>query len=170
MISQREANTRHPFDSDAGIGRLHALLCDRDPDYYAYAACAAKCIAFVNAEARQALFESADGHPDVDVQISSAEGFAKTGSEFGLHRLAHLCLNPRFADRTIESLESLELGKHIPRKARDPNFLATAEMCTWLAYPTEFGRPPDEIALYDTRELNWPPTNDHTLHRFQAAP
>jgi hypothetical protein len=173
MISQREPNSRHPFDSDVGIARLHALLRDRDPDYYAYAACAAKCIAFVNADARPTLFERADGHSDADVLISSAEALAKTGSEFGPHRLAHLCLNPRFADRAIESLESLEPGKHIPTKARDPDFLAMAEMCTWLAYPTEFGRPPDEIALYDTRELNWPPTNDHRrlwLFKYRYEP
>ena len=35
-----------------------------------------------------------------------------------------------------------------------------AEMCTWLSYPTENGRPPDEITLYDTRVLTWPPTGD----------
>ena len=35
-----------------------------------------------------------------------------------------------------------------------------ADLCDWLAHPQEFGRPPDEIEQYDTRELFWPPTND----------
>jgi hypothetical protein len=35
-----------------------------------------------------------------------------------------------------------------------------AEMCDWLAHPQEFGLPPEEIELYDTREMLWPPTND----------
>ena len=35
-----------------------------------------------------------------------------------------------------------------------------AEMCSWLSDPHEFGRPPDEIELFDTREMVWPPTND----------
>jgi hypothetical protein len=35
-----------------------------------------------------------------------------------------------------------------------------AEMSDWLAHPNEFGEPPTEIELLDTREMHWPPTND----------
>ncbi len=34
----------------------------------------------------------------------------------------------------------------------DPMF----EMVAWLAFPTEYGRTPDEIHLYDTRSNTWP--------------
>jgi len=36
--------------------------------------------------------------------------------------------------------------------ASDPMF----EMIQWLAFPTEFGRVPDEIQLFDTRRIDWP--------------
>lgn len=36
--------------------------------------------------------------------------------------------------------------------ASDPMF----EMVVWLAFPTEFGRVPDEIQLFDTRMVDWP--------------
>jgi hypothetical protein len=36
--------------------------------------------------------------------------------------------------------------------ASDPMF----EMVDWLAFPTEFGRVPDEIQLFDTRMVDWP--------------
>jgi len=36
--------------------------------------------------------------------------------------------------------------------ASDPMF----EMVQWLAFPTEFGRVPDEIELFDTRMVDWP--------------
>jgi hypothetical protein len=35
-----------------------------------------------------------------------------------------------------------------------------AEMFGWPSHPNEFGRTPDDIDLYDTRELYWLPTND----------
>ena len=57
-------------------------------------------------------------------------------------------------------LKELKRMDAIPDEANDPDFLAMAEMCDWLAHPQEFGQPPDEIELYDTREMLWPPTND----------
>jgi hypothetical protein len=33
-----------------------------------------------------------------------------------------------------------------------------SQMSDWLAHPMEYGRLPDEITQYDTRELYWPPT------------
>jgi hypothetical protein len=159
LVRERKM-ARHPFDTEAGISRLFALLADRLPDDYVYAQCAVACIPFVNAEARQSLFESADRHPDGGVRLEGARALASTGSEFGWHRLAQLCLNLRFASDAIEYLEELGLGEHVPKKAREPDFRALAEMCKWLADPMEYGRHPDEITLYDTRELNWPPTDD----------
>lgn len=55
-----------------------------------------------------------------------------------------------------------ELGRSdlIPAVATEPDFAACAEMCGWLTHPMEFGKPPTEIVLFDTRELHWPPTRD----------
>ncbi len=51
----------------------------------------------------------------------------------------------------IAAYFSLSLGL-IFWAASDPMF----EMVDWLAFPTEFGRVPDEIQLFDTRLVDWP--------------
>ena len=164
---------RHPFDSEAGIARLVGYLEDRNPKNYSYAVSATASIPFLDAAARDTLMTSADQHPDALVRLEAAWALAKTGSEFGRQRLAQLCLKPRFAARAIEYLEELGLGAHIPAKARDPDYQAMAEMCKWLMHPMEFGAAPDEISQYDTRMLNWPPTNDRRrlwLFRYRYEP
>ena len=48
-----------------------------------------------------------------------------------------------------------------------------AEMCQWLEHPMEFGRPPNEIELIDSRELFWPPTDDRRrlfVFKYRYAP
>jgi hypothetical protein len=160
IVAQKQPMSRHPFDTDAGIARMLTYLTDHGEDNGTAALCAAMGIPFVDASAHEKLIGCADQHPDVGVRLHAARALAMMGSEFGRHRLALLCLNPRSAYKAIEYLEELGLAAHIPAKARDPDFRAMAEMCHWLASPMEFNRPPDEISLYDTRELNWPPTED----------
>ncbi len=165
--------SQHPFDSDAGIARLCGYLGDRNPESYGDAVSAAAGIPFVNAAARDMLLGKADHHPDSLVRLEAAWAYAKTGSEFGRQRLAQLCLNPRLAERAIRYLEELGLDAHIPAKARDPDFRAMAQMCSWLMHPNEFGRPPDQITQYDTRELNWPPSRERCrlwLFKYRYEP
>jgi hypothetical protein len=165
--------TCHPFDSNVGIARLVAYLASRDPELYSYAVSATASIPFVNASARETLMACADQHPDSLVRLEGAWALAKTGSEFGRQRLAQLSLNPRYAERAVVYLEELGLGAHIPSRARAPDFQAIAKMCSWLMHPNEFGRPPDEIMEYDTRELNWPPTGDRRrfwLFKYRYEP
>jgi hypothetical protein len=69
-------------------------------------------------------------------------------------------------------LEELGHAERIPPAALKPDFRAMAEMCLWLAHPHEFGEPPTDIHLFDTRELDWPPTNDRRrlwLFRYTYA-
>jgi hypothetical protein len=165
--------SRHPFDTDEGIARLLAYLADREPEDRVPALCAGMAIPFVRTGAHEELIKCADRHPDHGVRMEAAISLAKTGSDFGWQRLAQLCLNPRCAYRATEALCDLGLERHVPAKARDPDFQAMAEMCEWLQNPMEFDRPPDEISLLDTRELNWPPTEDRRrlwLFRFRFEP
>ena len=172
-LAIKQLITRHPFDSDVGIARLVAYLGDRDPELYSYAVSATASIPFVNTSARETLMVSADQHPDALVRLEAAWALTRTGSEFGRQRLARLCLDPRHSERAIRYLEELGLGAHIPSRARAPDFRAMAEMCSWLMHPNEFGRPPDQITQYDTRELNWPPTRDRRrlwLFKYRYEP
>lgn len=58
--------------------------------------------------------------------------------------------------------------KHaIPKQCQNADFVAEAEARSWLAHPNEYGRQPDEIRLFDTRTLFWPPANEsRRLHLF----
>ena len=65
----------------------------------------------------------------------------------------------------IAAYYSLALGL-IFWAASDPMF----EMVEWLAFPTEFGRVPDEIQLFDARRIDWPGYDfpiDAQLFRFR---
>jgi hypothetical protein len=42
----------------------------------------------------------------------------------------------------------------------NPDFWALSTMATWLSHPNEFGGVPDELEVYDTQVLFWPPTGD----------
>ncbi len=165
--------TQHPFESAPGIGRLAAYLRDHDPENYDQAVPAAAAIAFVDPSARPALLAAAQAHPYRLVRWEAAWALAKTGSEAGRQQLIAFARDPRSATRAIGYLEELGLEHLLPPEARDPNFIAMAEMCDWLMHPMEFGRAPDEIALYDTRELDWPPTGDRRrlwLFKFGYEP
>jgi len=129
-LSRRQLMSRHPFDTDRGIAQLLAYLAD-DPDDCVPALCAAMGISFVDASAHEKLIGRADQHSDPAVRMEAAISLARTGSDFGWQRLAHLCLNPRSAYRAVEALSELGLESHIPSKARTPDFQAMAEMCPW---------------------------------------
>jgi hypothetical protein len=150
----------HPFATKEGIARLARYVSDSDIDDH-YSVCwAVRALPFVDDGARSDLLDIADRHSDGRVRLEAAAVRAQTGSKLGAERLIGLCLDPRLANEAIARLETLGLSDRIPAQAREPGFQAMAEMCTWLSHPNENGRPPDEIAVYDTRALNWPPTGD----------
>lgn len=82
------------------------------------------------------------------------------GGEAAAKFLARLCTDPRFSLTAQDYLEELGRSHMIPIGARERDFVAMAEMCRWLAHPNEFGEPPTEVSVLDTRELQWPPTGD----------
>jgi hypothetical protein len=163
-LAREGAIARHPFDSAAGFVRLSALLADRDADNNGSAVAAASSIPFLDPSVREILLELASQHPDGFVRLEEAWVRAKLGHESGRGRLVEFCRDPSYSERAAGYLDELGLGDLIPPETHEPDFVALAEMCRWLSHPMEFGRPPDEIAQYDTRELNWPPTGQR--HRF----
>lgn len=150
----------HPFNCPAGTEKLRGWLTSNDEDEYSYAHAAAAALPFIADPPRSELMALAMDHPDNGIQMEAAWATAFLGSDSGVKFLARLCLDPHLAISARTYLKELKRTDAIPDEANDPNYLALAEMCDWLAHPQEFGRPPDEIELYDTREMFWPPTND----------
>jgi hypothetical protein len=155
---------KHPFDSTEGVSRLSAFLTERDEENYGVAIWATSSIPFLDPGGRETLLDLAGQHPDALVRLEAAWASAKLGQESGRARLVAFCHEPPYLQRAARYLDELGLEDLIPPETRQPDFLALADMCRWLAHPMEFGRPPDEIVQYDTRELEWPPTGRR--HRF----
>lgn len=151
---------RHPFDSDGGRSQLETWLRAEDEESYSYAHSATAALPFIDRPAREPLLRLAYEHPSYLVRMEAAWAHAKSGDPEGLARLSELCLDPRFSHTAQQYLSELGHTGKIPAKAREAGFQAVAELANWLAHPSEFGRPPDRIDLFDTRELFWPPTND----------
>jgi hypothetical protein len=150
----------HPFDSDSGKRKLEKWLLNRDEGEFSFAHSATAALPFISNPERDRLLAIAMDHPDQGVQMEAAWASAKLGSESSIKFLARLCLDPNTSSTACRYLTELGREDAIPEDAHDEDFRATAEMCSWLAHPQEFGRPPQQIELADTRELHWPPTND----------
>jgi hypothetical protein len=160
LLATMKIIPRHPFDTPKGIERLRTFLIDSNPSQFSFAHSAAGALAVLEAKNREALLAIATGHPDTKVQMRAAWAQATLGNESGIQFLSRQCLDPRHSQSAWSYLEDLQRQDMIPIEAQRLDFRAMAEMCNWLSHPQEFGRPPDEIEQLDTRELNWPPTND----------
>lgn len=152
--------TVHPFNTPEGAEKLRGWLVSSDEDEFSYAHAAAASLPFVSDPPRSEMLALAMDHPDIGVQMEAAWASAHLGSDAGVKFLARLTLDRDLAITARTYLQELKRQDAIPEEANDPNFIAMAEMCDWLSHPQEYGLPPDEIELYDTRELFWPPTND----------
>ncbi len=152
---------RHPFSSEHGIASLENWLRDENEDYFSYAHSATAALPFIEHGPRDQLLNIAGEHPSQEVRMEAAWAQAKSGDSAGLQKLSKYCLDPNYSSRAVRYLEELGASENIPEEAKQPDFVGVAEMAEWLAHPSEYGRPPDEIELYDSRELFWPPTDDH---------
>jgi hypothetical protein len=165
--------TDHPFRSAVGVERLRGFLTDPDPARAGLALAATAALPFIDAPDRDLLLSTAKEHPAFDVRIEAARVAGRFGDEAAVRFLVTASLDPRYSRRAVDSLTELGKGGVVPSEALEPGFRATAELARWLSHPMEFGRPPDEVALTDSRDLFWPPTNDHRrLHvvRYRYEP
>lgn len=151
---------RHPFDSEQGRKHLETWLTGTDSENFSYALSATAALPFIDRLHSDVLFEYASNHIDGLVRMEAAWALAKTGNSQGLGRLSTLCLDVNYSVTAQKYLTELNREDQIPSAAQNTDFLAIAEMANWLAHPMEFGQPPDEVELVDSRELFWPPTND----------
>lgn len=156
----RESTIDHPFNTPEGHGRLEGYLSDSEPEHFSYAHSAAAALPFIDEPPRGQLLGLGLDHAAEHVQLEAAWASAKIGSRSGIEYLGRACLDPRTSAVAVSYLEELGELNAIPVRAKNPDFMAVAEMSRWLAHPMEYGRPPDEVTLFDTRSLHWPPMNE----------
>ncbi|WP_145055935.1 hypothetical protein [Lignipirellula cremea] len=159
-LARQEKLEYHPFNTPQGVRRLENWLATNDAEQYSFAHSATASLPFVEEPHRGRLLALALDHADIGVQMEAAWASAMVGGEAGVKVLARRCLDCNTAVVALEYLRELKREDAIPAESQDPGFLAMSEMCHWLSHPNEFGRPPDRIEVYDTREMFWPPTND----------
>ena len=150
--------TRHSFDTPRGHGALEAWLTSDDMTDAARSATVA--LPFVRVDVRRRLLTMAEAHSDIAVRIEAAAVRSEEGDPVGIERLKSWAEDPRFAETAINHLERLGALDAVPAIVEQRDFRAAAAMASWLAQPTEFNRPPDDLVTVDTRELHWPPTED----------
>ncbi len=171
-LARQERLPAHPFDTRDGHNHLESWLADSDPERSSYAHSAAAALPFIDTKARNALAALAMDHTDPGVQMEAAWASAYRGGTAGLTFLARMCEDPRYSLSARRYLDELGKGDRVPAKALEPGFDAMAQMCRWLAHPSEYGTPPTDITVYDTRELHWIPTDDRRrvwLFRYTYA-
>lgn len=160
-VCREENRQDHPFRTEEGLRVLRDILTSQDADEFSYAQSAAAALPFLDAGLGSELLPIALNHPSADVRLEAAWAAVRAGyPDQGLPALEKACEDPRTARRACEYLQELGFEDRIPLVAHNEDFQAAAEFCAWLAHPMEYGSPPDDVELVDSRELYWPPTND----------
>lgn len=161
FIENRQSELKHTFDSEIGIKLLEYWLSSKDPGKYSYAQSATTALPFISEPAQSRLLKVAQNHPSAKVNIESAWAVVKVGDvENGVPLLQKWALNPCYSKMATMLLKELDFEGKIPEKAKENDFIALAEMASWLSHPAEYGEPPEKIEILDKRELFWPPTKD----------
>lgn len=129
---------------------------DLEPQQYDAAQQAAISLAFVQCPDWEELIELAQNHPDLNVVLEAAWAGSRRSHAASIDRLVELAKDVRYSLTAVSYLRELSLESRIPMESEEPSFLARAELANWLSYPTEKGRPPDQMKVIDNRQLKWP--------------
>ncbi|MBN2689465.1 MAG: hypothetical protein JXR42_02520 [Gammaproteobacteria bacterium] len=149
---------KHPFDTESGIEYLRELFLSKTNFSYAHSAAAS--LPFLTSFHREGLIQLAKQHIDPYVHMESAWAMATIGDYSGVELLKKMAVDARYSNLACQYLKGLGCGNKIPTIVFDDDFKAMVEASDWLDHPQEYGKVPDEISLYDTRALYWPPTDD----------
>src|SRR5439155_25590943 len=90
----------------------------------------------------------------------------------GVNELVALAAEPVARLRVLAYADEVGIRDKIEPQFATPEARAEAELCVWLAEPTQYGVPPTSCELVDRRRLHWPGFDDPVecfLFRFQYA-
>ena len=104
------------------------------------------------------------------VRTEAAAALARLGDDAGKEQLVQLAAEPVARLRVLAYSAELGLLDRVEPEFRTPEARAEAELCVWLAEPTQFGVPPTRCELFDKRRIFWPGYSESVecfLFRFQ---
>jgi len=150
---------QHPFDTGPGTLKLWDWLASPDPSRFSWAESAAHALPFLSSPKREQFLQRALQHPAPEVRFAAVWAGAFLGLPEAVGWLQEFAKSPAYGKIVEEYAKELQLSEQVPvRFAADEE--AQARLARWLSRPSEFGRPPDELELVETRELDWPATGD----------
>jgi hypothetical protein len=94
------------------------------------------------------------------LRVEAAAALAKLGEKAGEEALCELAAESSVRLRVLVYAEELGIDEDIDEVYRQPAARAEGELVAWLAEPTQFAVPPDEVTLFDQRALYWPGFDD----------
>jgi hypothetical protein len=104
------------------------------------------------------------------IRTEAAAALARLGEMAGKDELVKLAAEPVARLRVLAYADELGLIAKLDPQFATPEARAEAELCVWLAEPTQFGVPPTRCELFDRRRMFWPGFDDVVecfLFRFQ---
>jgi hypothetical protein len=104
------------------------------------------------------------------IRTEAAAALARLGEKAGEEALVEMAAEPVARLRVLAYAGELGLRDKIDPKFATPEARAEAELCVWLAEPTQFGVPPTRCELFDQRRIFWPGFSEPVecfLFRFQ---
>src|SRR5262245_52595484 len=90
------------------------------------------------------------------LRTEAAAALARLGEEQGADELVQLAAEPIARLRVLAYADELGIRDKIDPQFATPEARAEAELCVWLAEPTQYGVPPTSCELFDRRKQHWP--------------
>lgn len=104
------------------------------------------------------------------VRTEAAAALARLGDEQGVSELVQLAAEPVARLRVLAYADELHLRDKLDPQHATPQARAEAQLCLYLAEPTQYGVPPTSLELIDQRRQFWPGYSEPVecfLFRFQ---
>jgi hypothetical protein len=90
------------------------------------------------------------------VRTEAAAALARLGERRGVEELVTLATEPVARLRVLAYADELGIRDKLNPEHTTAVARAEAELCVWLAEPTQFGLPPSACELFDERRQHWP--------------
>lgn len=143
----------HPIARN--LGKLKEFIISEITfEKYSYAVTLIAAMIKIFSDEAKEILRLANEHPSLDVRIEAAYCRAAQEDKEVIDIFINLGLDPRISWQVKNylhdlkqnfNIEFLEVYKSISNTVINEEFVAQTELCKWLSFITEYGRPSDEI-------------------------